>query len=241
MANNQSDPARKDAYDFENSEDPIRTTKRAQEAAKKFLKRLKTDLVFDNFGPEDKVPILQFMIDSVLNIDWYDKKIKLENKKYWIFLFISFGLLLLLPIVLFYFSTVNLGIKNQSFNVAGFIVAVLSSIIAFHKAFTVWFKTRLRRGEFWRAMSKIKEILYQIEGKYRGIATIGDKLAIEFKEAVLEATAECRKAASEEQHKFFDQQTLPDFELGKTLATAKTEAMSLISYNAPSAVKPNKS
>jgi hypothetical protein len=179
----------------------------------------------------------------VLNIDWYTDKIKTEGNKYWFFCITSFGLLLFIPIVLYYFST-NLVAINQSLNAAGFIVAILSSIIAFYKAFAVWFKTRLRRGEFWRAMSRIKEILYQIEGKYRGLATTGDKgndLTIEFKRAILEAIAECRKVASDEQQKFFDQQTLPDFELGKTLVSAKTEAISVISSGAPPAFKPEKS
>jgi hypothetical protein len=120
------------------------------------------------------------------------------------------------------------------------LVAILSSIIAFQKTFSGWFKTRLRRGEFWRACSKIKEILYQLEGEYDGLSTKGDKLTEDFKEAVFEATTECRKVASDEQQTFFDQQVLPDFELGKALEAARKEAKSLVTFDAPPAVKPGK-
>ena len=129
---------------------------------------------------------------------------------------------------------------NQGLNVASTLVAILASIIAFYKAFSEWFRKRLRVAEFWRAMSRIKEILYHLEGEYQGRATEGKKLTKEVNNAILMATADCRRVASDEQQKFFDQETLPDFELGKALAAARTEAISLISYNAPPAIKPNK-
>jgi hypothetical protein len=242
MSNNQTITERSFPYSFEISEDSIRTTQCAQEAATIFLKRVKSDIAFHQITDEDeRVLITEFMVASVLNIEWYRKKLGQERLKYWGFVFLSFGLLLFLPLLLFYMSTLDIETKNVGFNFAGLLVAILSSIIAFQKAFTGWFKTRLRRGEFWRASSRIKEILYQLEGEYNGLATTTDKLKMEFKEAIRLATSECRKVASDEQQKFFDQQTLPDFELGKAWATARTEAVSLISFDAPPAVKPNKS
>ena len=236
-------------YDFEISEESVRTIKQAQKEADLFLKRVKSEIHFKDLDDHNKISITEFMIASVLNIEWYQKNMKKQKKYFWLYSFIAFGLLLILPIVLSFFPVQALSTQHpvqavsaqsQGLGFASSLVAILSSIIAFYKAFSEWFRKRLRIGEFWRASSRIKEILYRLEGEYYGLATRDGNLTEDFKRAVFEATAACRKVASDEQQKFFDQETLPDFELGKALASARTEAISLISYNAPAAIKPDK-
>ncbi len=93
MPNNPSNAARDRVYHFKKSRDTQRKIHDAQEASGIFLDRLETNQKLDDFDHEDRVTILGFMTESVLNIDWYDKKMKRECTKYIIFCVISFGLL----------------------------------------------------------------------------------------------------------------------------------------------------
>ncbi len=236
--NHVSDSQQHHRYKFEQIEKTgsIRTTSRANEASEKFLARVKSKVEFETLSDEEKVLINEYMMNSVLNIEWYQTNIKKERRYTWFYSIVSFLLLFGMPFMLFFSDTLNNILKiEESYDYAGLLMVVVSSIIAIHKAFSEWFKKRLRKGKFWEASSKIKENLYKLEGEFDGLATKEDSnqnkwvLTDDFKIAVHTATAECRKIASDEQQVFLDKEMLPNFEFGKALTTAKADATSLIS------------
>ena len=228
-------------YRFERRKRSVRTTEGAKDASVTFLRRVKCEKeeegTEDFLAPlprEDRRLVLEFMIASVLNIDWYDKKLLWESGGRFLFALLSLALLVGVPYGLFRLSQGGVVTGSENLDIAGTVTALLSTVIALQKSFSAWFKKRKRAGAFWKARSSIKETLYTLEGEYDGRAfqkTDGGVeeavLTDKFKKAVLEATARCRKIASDERQEFFEQESMPTFDL-TSLTSAKTEATKLV-------------
>jgi len=110
----------------------------------------------------------------------------------------------------------------------------LTGLLAVHKSMSSWLDKRKVIGNFWRAESELKTILYAFEDKWKNKAYENDTLSEEFISAAKESIIRARAVVSEEQGKFFDACTYPSIDLSAILGKAGNDARALVnSHSSP--------
>lgn len=221
-------------YRFENPEhNPnVRTRETAAEVVRVFAKRL---------GVPDEVkldtPLLEYVVDVHLNIEWYVKRLAREQMWRRIFIVASILLLPTIPLLIWRLgyidagagagSTSSTGSTSSGNTTAVQITAMITGILAIHKAIAAWLDKRQLFSLFWRASAELKEILYSLEQTWQGQAHIDGELRPEFLEAVNAGIKQARQIIHDERQNFYELYRYPSFDVFHKLNEAFSQARTL--------------
>ncbi len=210
-------------YSFENEKTTIRKREDAEMELKIFLKRLGfLDSLPMNY-PIHKELLIQYVIDVHLNIFWYEKAKKKEQKRIKTYGVSSLALLLLIPFAIWYISN-NSKAENLE-AVMTQVTALITGLLAVHKAFSTWIDKRKFIGQFWKAAADLKENLYHLEEAWnKGKAVDEDNHFTEdFIRAIKNSLAKARKITTAERAQYFQTFSKPSISLLGTFLEAKNQ------------------
>ncbi len=211
-------------YNFEKkgSSESLRTRQKAEEELEKFAVRVDFN---DIDYSKHKDVLLDYIIQHHLNIEWYTKRRKKERCLRVFFTAITLLLLLGIPFALYFIYK----LAGDTEILTAQITAILTGLLAVHKALSSWLDKRKLIGNFWKASADLKENLYSFEDKYKGKAvTEGNELSQEFLEDINNGIKQARQIVKEEQKAFFEGYSLPSVDLTQRLKEAFTGAKDLL-------------
>ena len=218
-----------DRYGFEllgKRKDSYRSRGQAAAELGKFLRRIEVNESAVQLTAESREALLEFISQHNLNIEWYERRLAVERRHRRYFTILSLALLVLIPIFIVVITNFVSG-ANAGVIVAA-ITALLTSLIATQKALGSWLDKRQLITHFWKASAALKDSLYSTQDRWEGNATAGDKLSVEFLDALRAATANARVLAKKEKDDFFTLSMYPSIDLGSALKEAGATAKNIV-------------
>ena len=219
-------------YSFETA--PTRQTlQRASEMTQKLLLRLGLDAsASERIGDEDHRLLRAFATACHLNIDWYDRHRKRQQRLYLAFGIFTGLLVLAMPGAIF------LAHSKASDALAGQIGVIITGMLSAHRALSSALEKRNMARHFWKAQADMKSILYAFEDRWRNRATQASSatsddgarpadaislsiiFAPEFIEDLIQKTREAQDVKEQEQEVFFSQADTPFSNIAEILGIA---------------------
>ncbi|WNJ17331.1 penicillin-insensitive murein endopeptidase [Pontibacter sp. G13] len=165
----------------------------------------------------------QFGTHLLDNIYWYNRKIDIERNYQILYLAFSFGVLLLLPIIVG-----HLELRGSSWVVE--LSAVLTGVFALHSGIAEWLEKRNRIGTFWMASSSLKTRLYSLEDRWKpqGRTPFDQDSMAELAADLEAATRFAFQIQQAEQQVFFDSFSYPKFDLLGSVLKTRRQVRSLL-------------
>jgi hypothetical protein len=207
------------------------------DALRDFAQRLGyADMETSDF-PEHRDTILNFILNLHKIIERYQElRIKESRRRIW-FTILSLALLMAIPGLM-----IVIGLYAESGSIlTAQVAAILTGLIAVHRSVSSWMDKRKVIGNFWKAESDLKTILYSFEDKWKGRAvqspsetgTEKPGLKEEFLADARICIAQAKAIVQDEQTKFFDAVTYPAIDLGDMVKNAGDSAKALMNLNPP--------
>jgi len=210
------------AFESQDARGTLRDRQRAREEADKIAGRLGFGTIPATvFGDG----LLQLATHCNLAIAWYEAKIRKETRARGAYFFISLGLLLLIPIVLFLMG--NLSTFGQPAAVTAQMSAVLTGLLAFQRGVSAWLDRRQIVGTYAKASSDLKTLLYTFEQTWDMMAT-DPSHAVEFASALRTAASKSRDIVRRETEAYYQTLSYPTLDLGSLVKSAASDASSLV-------------
>lgn len=207
------------------------------DALRDFKKRL---AIPDNVGltEDHRNLLLKFILNFHKLISYYQQRRKKENRWHSWFTFLSLFLLVAIPCLIYWVTTLYEQDKIHANIVVSQLTAVLTGLIAVQKSISSWLDKRKIVGNFWKAESELKTNLYTFEDKWKEQAfeiltnattpTLKESFLIELKAAI----ADSRAIVQEEQSKFFEAEIYPSIDLGDLLKVSGNTAKEIVTAHA---------
>jgi hypothetical protein len=216
------------------------TKPRAEQQAEVERNKLTARLGFTSTNPSSifDVKLTDFVIHCHLAIEWYEKSIRKELRWRRLYFAVSLLLLLLIPTAVFllpqYLGSNVGGSSNAAARlgsgplVIGQISSALTGIFAFYRGISAWLDKRQVVGNFSKAASDLKQVLYTFEQTWDGVAT-NPARATDFEGAIVITTNICRGIVDRETVQYYANLTYPSLDLGSLLQSSSADAASLVS------------
>ncbi|PCK07148.1 MAG: hypothetical protein COA42_15795 [Alteromonadaceae bacterium] len=210
-----SDPTNH-AYSFEICDETHRNRKRAQPDFEKLCLRLNLDMN----GPEGalKKTLEDLVIHCHLPIKWYHTSIKKRVGEQRFFIWGSVFLLIALP---FLSSHVSAG------NATPHIAALLAGLLAVYRGISQWMAKSQNVAIFSQARATLKSLLYQFEDKWSD-QNVNQSLA-DFDHDLQTLLATCHTVTNKERELYYENMSLPTFNISTSLLNAGKQSTQLIS------------
>ncbi len=215
-------------YAFERGDGPTghRDPDKARQRLRIFWRRLGGDEVeldaLETQDPEGHLLLVRFATDCPLSIEWYeDRRPRLEHnqRRYDTFVIVLAALLFLLAFLLPFqpllLSLINRGLEMPQpaqsmglIDVAALLGVVSTGVTVALRLSSQVVRYRSQGAVFHRASASLKELLYRLEGDWRGRALClsqddARRLAPEFRTAVRRGITEAQAILSEERNQYF--------------------------------------
>jgi hypothetical protein len=216
--------------------------KRTEERANELLPDFGAQLGFNNDIPQDaRARFLEFIIDVILPISWYTRKIKeaLTTRLWYI---IGTGVLILVIPIALALMPVLTG-KSASSTIIAQLAGVLTGILALQKMVAQTLAQQQRYGSWWKVSSDLKKLWYGFQTKW-----IRTRLAesanweahnAEFLQDMAARIDSARQLVSDEEADFFQKLTIPSVDVLDLLSKARPDVSSLIGALLPGAASAN--
>ena len=215
-----------DRYTFEREADDRRLSRAAAEPdLGVLLARIRADGAHSPQLRELLLPMVQVVH---LNIEWYERAVRREQRWRRGYLAGSAALIVAIPACVYCLS------RNGTSATA--VTAVLTGLFGLHKALSSALNQRRVVGNFWNAAAALKRRLYAFEDAWRGKATASEGPTPAFAQAVKDEIQAAGTIRDEEERRFFDQFSYPAFDLGRVLNSAGSRAAAVTArHRAPEA------
>ena len=183
-----------------------------------FARRLGFDLKDESqCSPRARRVIGEFVEAVHRNILWYVKRRKREVGWYRCYMGLTAGMVVIVPAVSVLIPAQALdSVLQPEATVAGTapdvptsvvvsaqLTALIAGIYGIHRLFSTWLFRRNSAHAFWKASAELKEILYGIEGRWRGQTLIDGALDHNFLRDLTQAKAAAQEIVKSERNTFF--------------------------------------
>ncbi|ACY19194.1 hypothetical protein [Haliangium ochraceum] len=251
--------AHRPLYSFEHaSGGSVRKRESARQELPAFRKRLglpeKTSVEVDE-------ALLLFIVEVHLNIAWYADRLRREDRMRRFYTIVSAVLFMAVPALVWFlsggfdvFASDDGGeaLASSAHSTAAEITAVITGLLAVHRALSAWLDKRQIHGHFWRASADLKELLYSFEESWSGRAALAaastedglaaatapltaeGELSTEFHEALAGEIARARQIVRKEREGFYELYKSTAFDVVQRLGDTFTQAQTMTrQFSAP--------
>jgi hypothetical protein len=170
----------------------------------------------------------RFIVEVILPVDWYNKKIRQAvwtRNAYFVF---SVGLVIIVPLGVAYLPKV-LPSDMSSASVPAVVsqlTAVLTGIFALQRVVGAWLSAQQRFGDWRKASADLKKIWYGFQTKWAKVDLAGH--GDEFKKDLEAQRDQGRGLVDDEEDAYFQKLTLPSLDILDFLTKAQPSVTSLI-------------
>lgn len=217
-------------YSFEDK--PTRRTRdEAREMLKVFLGRLGLDAkARQRISAENERDLLAYTTACHLNISWYDRSRKREQRWYWGFALFTFVLLLATPVAIMGAHSV------KSTALTAQIGVIIAGVLSAHRMLSTMFEKRNLVRHFWKAQAELKSLLYSFEDRWRDAMvdasqTTGESVVLkpEFIEDLRGQIQKARQITQGEQEDYFARYDTAFSNLAEILGFAHKQSSEVVS------------
>lgn len=195
----------------------LRTREEAEKVVGVFLKAVGIRNDLKDFTALDTDILLRLMEQTVLNIHWYNGKIERGCVLYNIYLVLTVGLMLSIPLLAIGVHSMIGGTSDLSW--PGTVIAVLTSLLAAQGLMKQAYDHRFRFAAFWEARSKITTAYLDLIACWRAHSDCvapgpASKLVLtpDFRSAIERTIEKAETILAEEKRIFFTGLQLPQIE-----------------------------
>lgn len=192
-------------YSFETK--PTRQTEQAARAMLRILlARLDVDIggdsdILDRIRDDQAETLLTYTRVCHLNIDWYDRQRKREQRWYWSFAAFTALLVVAMPV------GILVAHYLESRALTAQVSVIIAGVLSAHRMLSTMLEKRNLVRHFWKAQAELKTLLYSFEDKWRGKAlaskTAPPVFSAELMKDVRAQIRQARQVKQREQEEFF--------------------------------------
>jgi hypothetical protein len=216
--------------------------RRTRDRADQLLPDFAKELGFTEGIPNDaRAQCLEFILDVILPISWYTRKLKDALKIRRCYITGTAALILVIPAALA-FMPVLTGMSASSTIIAQ-LAGGLTGVLALQKMVAQSLAAQQRYGAWWKVSSELKKAWYGFQTKWNRVG-LDDKEtwrrnATEFLDEMIREMEQARQLVSDEEADFFQKLTLPSVDVLDLLSKARPDLSSMIGALLPGAASAN--
>jgi hypothetical protein len=180
---------------------------------------------------------IRFILDVILPISWYARKIdEAWTRRNW-YLWASGALLLIIPLVLSSVSFLPKGSVGEAPIVVGQLTGLLTGVVALQRLISTALAQQQRYGAWYKASADLKKLWYGFQSSWlnKGLAKDWPAQQVAFIADLGDRVVQGRAIMSDEQADFFQKLTLPTVDLTDYLSKARADVGGVLGNLAPGA------
>ncbi len=221
---------------------------RTREQAAEFLTDFQKQIGITGPITDLKPPMLTYIVEVILPIGWYRRKIYIANVFRGAYLLISVLLVLAIPLVVAFLPTflqspgiarwfgtaaptASTPAASVTVNVVAQLTAVLAGVLALQKTIGGWLSTQQQYAAWWKTSSDLKKLWYGLQTKWSTTKAALKTATVDgpgLENEMAEQVAQARTLISDEEYEFFKNLTLPNVDILDALTKAQTSVTSLV-------------
>jgi len=189
----------------------------------------------DHVGKRNQNLIKALCGTNIRNIFYYREKIKTENLWRNIYAGISVVLVIGIPLFIFhqtYYTEQKLDLLQYK---EGFVIALVGSLLGFHKLISSWIEKRKFRSHFHQAKVDLTNIIYTLIEDHQWQDDLAEEensqefhyVTPELQEALILGIKKSRETVDAETKQFFELSASPAFDISAVLSSSAATAQSL--------------
>lgn len=187
--------------------------------------RLNLDTAYRNHFYQE---LEDFVVHHHLNMQWYDKQIKHEERLRLTYFMFNLLLLAAIPLATFGLSYLDNEYGDGQGTTVEAITAVVTGLFGVQRALTAWLDKRQLAALYSKTRAKLKTAVYTFEQTWRH-ATLLDSDFTAFGAALEAATDAARAVVDEERDQHYEIEAAPTFSVEDMLSGATSSAKNLTS------------
>jgi hypothetical protein len=210
--------------------------RRTSEEAVKFLPDFAAELGLPRPLPSIIEPLaLSFIVEVILPISWYTRKISNANKQRMFYLGCTAGLIILIPVGLAFLPKIT-G-STDSPPIIAQLSGVLTAVLTLQKTLSACLASQQRFGAWWKISSDLKKIWYGFQTKWMKVDL--STMQTDFVKDLQATIEQARTLVSDEEYDFFQKLTLPTVDILDLLSKSRSDTTSMIGALLPGAASAN--